>query len=146
MTSALTPVAWALLSFILTAMSLPLMRRLARKAGIVASPCGNAAGDARTPLLGGVAIVGATLTVLAIARVLPAWMLIGAVGLLMVGFIDDVLVLAPFRKFLMQVGVVVMVIALAPHYGLTPWPWLSAALAVFWLVSTVNAFLLSQYK
>jgi len=48
----------------------------------------------------------------------------------MVGFIDDVLVLAPFRKFLMQVGVVVMVIALAPHYGLMPWPWLSAALAV----------------
>jgi UDP-GlcNAc:undecaprenyl-phosphate/decaprenyl-phosphate GlcNAc-1-phosphate transferase len=130
-----------LLSFALTALSLPLAKRVAGRYGIIAMPHGDAHHREPTPLLGGASILAAILVTLAIARTLPGWMLFGAASLFAVGVIDDAIVLRPLQKFLMQVAIVALVIAFGPpHLALTPWPPLSEALVGFWLLSTINAF------
>ncbi|MGH7934164.1 MAG: glycosyltransferase family 4 protein, partial [Candidatus Binataceae bacterium] len=139
-----TFLAVPLVAFVLAASGLPLAKRLATRYGIVATPYSDSRHSAPTPLLGGAAIVVAVLAAMAVAGALPLWMLVGAAGLFAVGLVDDSIVLKPLRKFLMQLAVVVFVVAVAPGFGLLPWPLLAAALAVFWLVSTVNAFNLAD--
>lgn len=130
-----------LLAFALSAAAVPLMKRLALRWGIVATPFGVSGRRAMTPALGGAAIVGATLVTLAVARALPGWMLLGAAGLFAVGLIDDAVTLRPLHKFMLQAALVMAVVILGPpHPGLTPWPLLSGAITAFWLLSTVNAF------
>ena len=128
------------LSFAIAALSLPLVKRLARRSGITATPYSDSEGAESSPLLGGVSIVAAILISLTIAGALPGWMLGGTLGLFVVGLIDDAIVLKPLRKFLMQVAVVLFVVAAGPRFGLAPWPLVGASLAAFWLLSTVNAF------
>lgn len=129
-----------LLAFVLAAISMPLMKLLARRYGIMAAPYAGSSHREPTPLLGGAGIIAAILVALALAQALPAWVLIGTVGLFAVGLIDDAIVLLPRWKFLMQVAVIsVMMVFGPPHTGLAPWPLLSEGLAMFWFLSAVNA-------
>src|ERR1700744_1883387 len=92
-----------LLSFGISALSLPLIIRLARHYNVVANPHGDSDERHPTPLLGGLSIITAILVALALAGALPWWMVIGAAGLCAVGTLDDIRPLRPRSKFLMQV-------------------------------------------
>src|SRR5260370_3146549 len=128
------------LSFTIAASSLPLVKRLALRGGVSATRYGDSDRGESSPLWGGVSIVAAILISSLIAGALPGWLLGGTLGLFVLGLIDDAMVLAPLRKFLMQAVVVLFVVAVGPRFGLAPWPLLDASLAAFWLLSTVNAF------
>lgn len=129
-----------LLAFVLAAISMPLMKLLARRYETMALPCAESRHREPTPLLGGAGIIAATLVALALARALPAWILIGTLGLLVVGLIDDAIVLLPRWKFLMQVAAISVMMGFGPpHTGLAPWPLVSEGLAMFWFLSAVNA-------
>jgi UDP-GlcNAc:undecaprenyl-phosphate/decaprenyl-phosphate GlcNAc-1-phosphate transferase len=131
-----------LLSFGISALSLPLIIRLARHYNVVANPHGDSDERHPTPLLGGLSIVTAILIALALAGALPWWMVIGAAGLCAVGTLDDIKPLRPRSKFLMQVLIVALAVFLRPHFTLTlaPWPFVGSLLIVFFLLATVNAF------
>lgn len=137
---SLTLAAVPVVAFAMAALSLPLMQRLSLRYGIVAVPYSDSRDREATPLLGGAAIVLAVLVALALAGALPGWLLLGSVGLCAVGVVDDCIALQPFRKLLLQVAVVMVVVAAAPDWGLLPWALPAAALAGLWLVATVNAF------
>lgn len=94
----------------------------------------------RMPVLGGASIVGALLISLAIFGLLPAWMLVGVGGLLLVGVIDDAVVFRPLSKFFLESAVVVAVVWMAPRSHLTPWPVVTVAIEILWLLTTTNAF------
>src|SRR5713101_6459294 len=128
------------LSFTIAASSLPLVKRLALRGGVTATPYSDSDRGESSPLWGGVSIVAAILISSLIAGALPGWMLVGTLGLFVLGLIDDAMVLTPLQKFLMQAVVVLFVVAAGPRFGLAPWPLLDASLAAFWLLSTVNAF------
>jgi UDP-N-acetylmuramyl pentapeptide phosphotransferase/UDP-N-acetylglucosamine-1-phosphate transferase len=91
-----------LLSFTIAASSLPLVKRLALRGGVTATPYSDSDGRESSPLWGGVSIVAAILISLLVAGALPGWMLGGTLGLFVLGLIDDAIVLTPLRKFLMQ--------------------------------------------
>jgi UDP-GlcNAc:undecaprenyl-phosphate GlcNAc-1-phosphate transferase len=109
---------------------------------IIAVPHRDSRHRQPTPVLGGASIIAAILVTLAVTRALPYWMGLGAAGLFITGLIDDTVVLRPLTKFLMQLAVVMAVVSVAPPFGrvLIPWPPAAAALVIFWLLSTVNAF------
>jgi UDP-GlcNAc:undecaprenyl-phosphate/decaprenyl-phosphate GlcNAc-1-phosphate transferase len=129
-----------LLSFGLSALSLPIVIRLARRYKIVAKGHADSDEGHPTPLLGGISIVTAILIALASAKALPLWMLIGAVGLCAVGTLDDRRALEPRSKLLMQVMIVVLAVVTGPHFALAPWWFVGPVITAFFLLSTVNAF------
>jgi len=139
MTTQVLKIAWVpLLAFAIASLALPLVKRVACHFKIVATPLSDTHGS--TPLLGGTAIIGAIVATLAVARALPGWMCLGAGGLFAIGLVDDAIALRPARKFMAQTALVLAVVALGPRFGLAPWPLVSASLAAFFLLSTVNAF------
>ena len=129
-----------LISFGISALSLPAIIRLARYYGIVAHPQGDPRSRSPRPLLGGVAIIAGILAPLAIVGVLPLWILIGSLALCVIGAVDDARPLAPRSKFLMQTLVVILAVALGPGFALAPWWFVGPAIVVFFLLSTINAF------
>src|SRR5579863_3402929 len=140
MAEVMTLAGLPLLALVLAAAATPLMKWVARRRGIVALMEADSRHREVVPLLGGAGIIGAILVALAIGRALPASILAGALGLFTVGLIDDAIVLRPRWKFSMQVAVVLAMMVIGPpHTGLTPWPLLSEGLAIFWLLSAVNA-------
>jgi UDP-GlcNAc:undecaprenyl-phosphate/decaprenyl-phosphate GlcNAc-1-phosphate transferase len=129
-----------LLSFGVSALSLPLIIRLARHYNVVAKPHSDSDERHPTPLLGGLSLIIAILVALALAWALPWWMVIGAAGLCAVGTLDDIRPLQPRSKFLMQVLIVALAVFLGPHFNLAPWPFVGPLLTAFFLLATVNAF------
>ncbi len=135
-----TIVALPMLAFAVTAGLIPVVGWLARRWGVTAEALANGGNGSRVPLLGGVAIVAGFLFALAAARELTVWSVAGAVVLLAVGVADDVWVLQPYQKLACQVAVSAGVIWLTGAPRFSPWPMLDAAMAIFWLVATTNAF------
>jgi UDP-GlcNAc:undecaprenyl-phosphate/decaprenyl-phosphate GlcNAc-1-phosphate transferase len=133
---------WAvpLLSFAISALSLPAIIRVARHYGIVAQPESDSRSGSPKPLLGGFSIIAAILVPLAIIGTLPLWIAIGALPLCVIGALDDARPLEPRSKLLMQIAVVVLAVALGPGFALAPWWLVGPAIAAFFLLSTVNAF------
>ena len=133
------------LAFLLTAILIPIVARLATRYGVVATPAASvleSAPEHRTvPLLGGSAIIVAVLTVLALSRTLSAWMLVGGLGLMVVGMIDDAVVLKPRQKFFYQLLISAAVVLLYHDaVPLTPWRFTDWMLEMFWLLATTNAY------
>ncbi len=129
-----------LIAFALVALTTPLAKRIAARAGIVSVPYSESRHLQQMPLLGGAAIIAAILITLALGRILPFWLLIGAAGLFVIGLVDDAIVLRPSRKFLLQLVIVTFVLAAGPAFRLAPWTLINTALTGFFLLATVNAF------
>jgi UDP-GlcNAc:undecaprenyl-phosphate/decaprenyl-phosphate GlcNAc-1-phosphate transferase len=129
-----------LISFALVALATPWAKRIAARYGIVSVPYTDSRHQRQTPLMGGAAIIASILVTLALGRILPWWLLVGAAGLFVIGLVDDAIVLRPLRKLLLQLVVVTFVLAAGPAFRLAPWFALNAALAGFFLLATVNAF------
>jgi UDP-GlcNAc:undecaprenyl-phosphate/decaprenyl-phosphate GlcNAc-1-phosphate transferase len=121
-----------------------MVRQVAHRAGLVAKPRADRWHNQPTALMGGPAIVIATLAAfIAVSgpdasALVWAW-LAGAVAISLVGVYDDIRGLRPTSKLIAQIIAALVPIAL----GLTipPFhPLLSFWIAVFWIVGITNAF------
>src|SRR5271163_443736 len=129
-----------LAAFLLAVLSLPLIKRLAIRSGIVAAAYSDSSSERRTPLLGGIAIIGAILIPLSVTGAMSWWIAGPVIALMVVGVVDDAIVMRPLKKFLLQLLIVIAVVLAAPRFALAPWRLLNLVLAGFFLLSTVNAF------
>jgi len=133
--------AAAVISFGGAAVLLPVLRAIASRLGIVATPSRETCHTEPTPVMGGVAIVVGVLAGLAAVGELPLWMATGMVALLAVGVIDDAVALTPGRKLIAQLAVVAWFLwAGPPPPEVTRWPVVNTTFAGFWMVAIINAF------
>lgn len=130
----------AAIAFLAAIVTMPVATRFGRWTRItakVASPLSNV----RVPATGGISIITSIVVALAITGRLDSWMAIGAGAMLVVGLVDDALVLSPGRKFSCQLAIVTWAAIFAlPRYAFTPWQLLDVGIVIFWLVATTNAF------
>lgn len=120
----------------------PLVRALARRAGMVAKPRADRWHTQPTALLGGVGIFAAfLLTILTQWNLSREGVLIVACAssMFVLGFVDDLVQLRPRSKLAAQL----LAAAVPAFAGLaltwTPWPLVNGVLTVFWLVGITNA-------
>lgn len=135
-----TLVELPLCAFALSVSAIPITRQIATRLGVVAAPNRALPNRKAVPLLAGAPILLAILISLGLFGALPFWMLLGGGGLMMVGLLDDVLVLRPRPKFALQMIIVAAAAACRQTPALLPWPWLNSPLTILWLLATVNAF------
>src|SRR5271169_3067546 len=86
------------IAFLLAIIAMPVAMRFGRWMSItakVASPLS----DERVPATGGVSIIASVVAALAVTGHLDSRMAIGAGAMLVVGLVDDALVLSPGQKF-----------------------------------------------
>lgn len=120
----------------------PLVRAVARRAGMVTRPRGDRWAKKPTALLGGVAVFAAFAA--AVLTLLPAvpyvGVVLGASGLMfLVGLVDDLRPLKPYQKLIGQIVAAAVVILGGLALPWTPWPVANMALTIFWLVGITNA-------
>src|SRR6266513_4000628 len=134
----------------------PLLRRLAFRWNVVAHPTSNRWHVRPTALLGGVAIVAATVFGLGVAaslvgaewiRRMASTTLFPALGVVLssavmfvVGLVDDVVRLRAQTKFLCQLLAGVALLSLGALLPLTPWHVVNVLVTLFWFVLLTNAF------
>jgi len=149
---------------ILSAGMVPLVRVLARRTGMVDTPGKHKTHATPTPLLGGVAIMGAFLITMLVViftsstrwlEILPsgdailfispllriAILLAGALGMHLIGLIDDRHHLGPWSKLATQLPLIALVVIFADVRILTlTGPVVSIVLTTLWIGVLVNAF------
>jgi UDP-GlcNAc:undecaprenyl-phosphate/decaprenyl-phosphate GlcNAc-1-phosphate transferase len=121
----------------------PVARRLAVRTGLYDHPTGYKAHPAPTACLGGVAVgAGFLLALLAFGENLSRFwpILVGAIGLMALGTLDDRFAVPPRYRIAAEVGAA----ALLWHYGLG-WTFLASefeelVLTSIWIVGFTNAF------
>jgi len=119
----------------------PAVKAFASRFNMVAPPSHESGHPSPTPVLGGVAMVVAVVTALALVGELPLWMCAGMLTLLAVGALDDAVELTPLRKLLAQLVVVAFFLWAGPAVPeVTRWPLVNLGLAGFWMVAVINAF------
>jgi UDP-GlcNAc:undecaprenyl-phosphate GlcNAc-1-phosphate transferase len=118
-------------------------RVVAFRVGAVCQPKRDRWSAKPVPLLGGVAIVLATLALLPFVGGVPTpvWVLLaGAVALAVVGLVDDLRPIAPYTKLAAQLAAAGAVTALGLRFPLTGMPIVDIVVTVAWLVGLSNAF------
>ena len=130
-------------AFVLAAIAVPIMRRLANAANIVAQASTDRWHRRRVPLLGGVAlwlgVLGPSMALLQWDR-LSTIALAGGTAMFLLGLVDDFARLKPSTKFVGQliVGCVIVAAGLRLHWF--PSPALDALVSIGWIVGITNAF------
>ena len=149
MTTTLIPVISALVALVLAIVLTPPVAALARRVGAVDEPAGRRRHAAPTPLLGGLAILGAFLVpvlwFLPFSGTMRA-LAIGAVLMAVVGAADDIIELPPLGKLLAQVAVAVIPVAAGvtidhvtlPLIGVFDLGWVQYPVSIVWFVALVN--------
>ena len=141
----LTFVASAGLCWFLT----PIAMRVAVRTGVMDLPGGHKGHGSPVPYLGGVAIVVAFAgSVTAAAAIRPPHsgldelvvVLVVAVGLAVVGLLDDLRDLSPLVRLVLEVAAGLVVWQVDAGVRLTGVDWLDAVVTVFWVVGVTNAF------
>jgi UDP-GlcNAc:undecaprenyl-phosphate GlcNAc-1-phosphate transferase len=128
-------------SFALAAVLIPLAKAIAWRFNVVAEPNHESGHPRPTPVLGGIAIVIAVLTALALVGALPLWMLAGTGLLLGVGVADDAVALTPSHKFILEALVVTVFLSSGPPLPeITRWPLVNAIGVAFYMLAVINAF------
>ncbi|MBU1273824.1 MAG: hypothetical protein KJ720_00450 [Proteobacteria bacterium] len=120
----------------------PVVIALARRLGWVVAPRQDRWHRRPTAIYGGAAIY--------LAFVI-SWLLLGdrdsqslvlvgcASAMFTIGLIDDIFELKPQVKFLAQLLVATVAVALGLSFTLLPWPWLNVPFTLLWLVGVTNA-------
>ncbi len=121
-------------------LAMPLIRRVASRFDIVVAPHSDSDRRGAIPLLGGAAVITAALLAMWSFAVLPRSMVVGGVGLLILGLVDDVAALPPSRKLAGEALIVIAAMVASGVPMITPWATLNWALVLFWLLATTNAF------
>lgn len=125
-----------------------LVRRVALAWGVVNAPNPIVPQHTRpVAYLGGIGVLIGLLAGFALAapRDQPEVVIwLPAILFTMLGLADDLLTLKPFPKLLLQCVLGLVAVTLGLGNQLTPWPMLSGALALLWIVTLVNAFNLTD--
>ena len=130
-------------AFLLAVVLTYAVRPLATMVGAVATPKEDRWHRGTIPLMGGLAIAGAFLTVVPLLPPLSwrAWVLIGgAATLAAVGLLDDFRPLRPQVKFITQLVVTAVVVAGGVQLTVTGVSALDQLITLVWLVGVTNAF------
>ena len=135
----------AILSTLLVALSI----RIAHRTGMVDSPDGGRKQQERPiPKIGGIAVaVAFTVVFLAAVAisgdsqelVLLASVLLPALVVAALGFVDDIRALSPWLRLVAQVGLALIVWWAGTQVAFTSIPWLDAVITVLWIVGLTNA-------
>jgi UDP-GlcNAc:undecaprenyl-phosphate GlcNAc-1-phosphate transferase len=120
------------------------MRRIALRYGLTDRPAAHKAHARTTPYLGGVAVAAATLVpaALAIGRWSPLLlaMIVAALGIAVLGFVDDVKSLPPKLRLVVEAGAASAVVAFGARVRVFDSFWPDAILTVVWIVVLTNSF------
>ncbi|MFN2531717.1 MAG: glycosyl transferase [Pyrinomonadaceae bacterium] len=129
-------------SFALSLIFTAVVRRLARRFGVVAKPKTDRWHKKPTAMLGGTAIWASVITtcLLLLPTTTYSWVIFrAATFLFFVGLLDDLLHIKPYQKLIGQV----LGSAYVVYYGLSlPWTQsvtINLALTIFWLIGITNA-------
>lgn len=121
----------------------PAAKRLAFKAGVVASPKPDRWHDRPIPLFGGLAVYSSVLLAAAVLGVIQGAVLtVVAAGSAMfaVGLVDDIITIKPNTKLTAQIGVACGVLMLGLVLDWTQSPVVNALLTILWIAGVTNAF------
>lgn len=136
-----------LLSFLVTFISLPLIRKLAFKLKILDYPGGRKIHREVTPLLGGVGIYGAVMVALlaeSSSFELISPILTGATFIFIVGLVEDIKGLSAQMRFLFQLGISLVMIISGLQVSFMPNNFLGSLveilITILWIVGLTNAF------
>lgn len=128
-----------LISLLVSALLTPLGGRLAVRLGRVSPPNPRVDGHTRaTPYLGGLAVFCAVLPFLLSSKEV-GWAS-GAVGMMLVGLVDDFFALSPVRKVIGQASAGAVTVACGLRLDLSGVSPFDAVLTVLWLLTVANAF------
>src|SRR5512139_355405 len=123
---------------------MPLVKRIARRTGIVDKPNARKQHTVPTPLLGGLAIYLAVIVALVIlgdrfyvSQVISIF--VGATLMSFLGLWDDRRGLSPWVKLGGQFLAAGIVALTDVRIGLFPWEWLNVAATLVWIVGITNA-------
>ncbi|MBM3752240.1 MAG: glycosyl transferase [Acidimicrobiia bacterium] len=120
----------------------PTARAIARRYGLVAQPKADRWHRKPTALMGGIAVVIATLLV-------AAWtgfdgplgpVLLGATAMFVVGAVDDLVGLRPATKLAAQIAAAAVVVSQGGGLEWAPSATAAAVFSIFWFVAITNAF------
>jgi UDP-GlcNAc:undecaprenyl-phosphate GlcNAc-1-phosphate transferase len=122
----------------LVAGATPLAKRLAHHLGCVAKPAKDRWHKSPVPLMGGVAVIG-VFTVVGLFAGAPTWLVLGALGLCILGLLDDIVALTPRTKLLCEIPFALAAAALVNIPHVMPWGLQNLAVA-FWVLTAINAY------
>lgn len=142
-----------LLAALITFLTMPIIRKLSKKVGAVATPGGRRLHQNVVPLSGGVAIfLGFLVAILFFNRTSPEIMgyLIGGTVITGIGLVDDIFELPPVAKFFGQILATLIVISAGVNIefvgnlgsgndGLYYLGFLSLPFTFFWIIGITNA-------
>jgi UDP-GlcNAc:undecaprenyl-phosphate GlcNAc-1-phosphate transferase len=132
-----------LLAFVTALAATPFAIRLARRTAFYDHPEGYKAHPAPTPYLGGAAVVSAFALgglVIADSEAEVGFILIGAVGLWVVGTVDDRRTLHPAYRLIAAATAATLLWATGLGWNLFPAESANLAITALWVVGLVNAF------
>jgi len=120
----------------------PLVRALALRAGIVAAPAADRWHGRTVPMLGGIAVMAATLIVVAGFGFSRQTAMVAVVSALTLGLglLDDVRSLKPVSKLTVELVLACAVVALGHKLPWTGSPAIDALVTIVWIVGLTNAF------
>lgn len=98
----------------------------------------HSAGAASIPSFGGLAIL--TAAILFFPSSLPTGLIVGAAGMALVGFLDDLRALSPYRKLILQATVIAVALSLGLRARVFGFDMADALLTGVWLLLICNAF------
>jgi len=136
-------------SFLLVLVLTPLVRKLARATGQVAVPKDNRWHQKETPLLGGVGIFFATMTVWLFSARMAGWglyghpylaMILGATAIFVLGLVDDIFGMDPQHKLAGQIVITAILMFFGFRLGWTDFKTANLFLSILWIVGITNAF------
>ena len=128
----MTPVILFGITAVLAALFTAVARIIARR---------FAAPDAPVSTLGGTALLAALFcSFWFLPQSLPLGLVIGAVGMALIGILDDWRPFAPLHKFLLTLAVAGIAAWLGPRIHLTNIIWIDATLTALWIVWMCHAF------
>jgi UDP-GlcNAc:undecaprenyl-phosphate GlcNAc-1-phosphate transferase len=128
--------------FVLAILLVPLARLVAFRTGIVAHPRNDRWHRGTVPLLGGVAMAGATFFGALLLGVAPTMVvpLSAAMAMFAVGLVDDALALKPTTKLIAQIAMAGTVLYFGYRLHWSDSRLLDSVLTMVWIVGLTNAF------
>jgi UDP-N-acetylmuramyl pentapeptide phosphotransferase/UDP-N-acetylglucosamine-1-phosphate transferase len=140
----------AIVTFVVAAVMTPLLAAWAHRRNLLDIPNHRSSHVIATPRIGGVALVSSVLTGVVVLNVVGAGIgrettivLAGAVGIALLGLIDDFVQLSPVLRLIVQAAVatgVVLTVGSAPLRWLSSESWVSSLLMVWWIGTLTNAY------
>ncbi len=135
-------------SLLLSILFTPFMRTVALRFSIMDAPDSDVkTHTVATPYMGGLAMLAAVIVPLIIGSyILDLFrpdmlaLLFGMITLSVMGFVDDLYGLKPLTRFIGQILIAVLMVAVDVRLEIMYFPvWLNIALTVFWIVGITNA-------